>query len=301
MVYQYTRDDSMLGHVSYPRSTYEVLHEGLRALLAEVCAWNERVAAETGAEPPFREEEQDLTLLVKNSGTLLEGDSLTIRVGPTTVGTTRYLRAGIELLIERKKVTLEAKKREGWPAAALSALEDSLMKLERISKELRVEPAGILDEVRHRPAPRRPVGQSTTGEEMYYDVFISHASEDKETFVRDLAGALVAAGVSVWYDEFSLRIGDSLRRSIDKGLAKCRHGVVVLSPHFFNKEWAQRELDGLTANEVGGSTKILPIWHNVDVALVRTYSPTLADKVAINSALGISRVVQELLDVVKRS
>ena len=65
-----------------------------------------------------------------------------------------------------------------------------------------------------------------------WDVFISHASEDKDTFVRPLAHALNNLGVKVWYDEFSLRLGDSLSRSIDKGLAESAFGVVVISPHF---------------------------------------------------------------------
>jgi len=60
-----------------------------------------------------------------------------------------------------------------------------------------------------------------------------------------LAESLRKKGARVWYDEFTLKIGDSLRRSIDKGLTKSRYGIVVLSPAFFKKEWAQKELDGL--------------------------------------------------------
>ena len=52
-----------------------------------------------------------------------------------------------------------------------------------------------------------------------HDAFISHASEDKEAIVRPLAEALVARGLDVWYDEFALRVGSSLRRTIDAGLA----------------------------------------------------------------------------------
>jgi hypothetical protein len=49
-------------------------------------------------------------------------------------------------------------------------------------------------------------------------LFISHASEDKEDFVRPLAETLQQLGVKVWYDEFTLKVGDSLRRKIDSGL-----------------------------------------------------------------------------------
>jgi len=83
-----------------------------------------------------------------------------------------------------------------------------------------------------------------------YDAFISHASEDKDDLARPLAEFLKKAGFSIWYDEFQLRVGDSLRRSIDKGLANSRFGIVVLSPNFFAKNWPQYELDGLVAKEI---------------------------------------------------
>jgi len=96
-----------------------------------------------------------------------------------------------------------------------------------------------------------------------FDVFISHASEDKNDVVRPLATALQGAGLSVWYDEFELRIGDSLRRKIDKGLASSRFGVVVLSQAFFGRGWPEYELDGLVTRAVSGDQILLPIWHNV--------------------------------------
>jgi hypothetical protein len=87
-------------------------------------------------------------------------------------------------------------------------------------------------------------------------IFVSHASEDKDDFVRPLAQALKRKGLKVWYDEFSLRPGDSLRRSIDRGLAECTAGLVVLSPAFFVKEWPQRELDALFMGEIVGSVVV---------------------------------------------
>lgn len=114
-----------------------------------------------------------------------------------------------------------------------------------------------------------------------WDVFISHASEDKETFVRPLAIALQNTGVLVWYDEFSLRLGDSLSRSIDKGLANSRFGLVVVSPSFLKKPWPEYELRGLVAREIGEDRVILPIWHGVTRQEVLAFSPPLADKIAI--------------------
>lgn len=72
---------------------------------------------------------------------------------------------------------------------------------------------------------RRPLAK-------HYDTFLSHASEDKRAIARPLYDALVKAGVTVWYDEAVLTIGDSLRRKIDQGLSRCRFGIVILSPKF---------------------------------------------------------------------
>ena len=67
---------------------------------------------------------------------------------------------------------------------------------------------------------------------MKWDVFISHAFEDKE-YVRELATALRRKGLRVWFDECELKTGDGLTRTIDHGLSESRYGVVVLSPDFF--------------------------------------------------------------------
>lgn len=137
----------------------------------------------------------------------------------------------------------------------------------------------------------------TSGE---YDVFISHATEDKNEIVRPLASALVSAGLHVWYDEFELRIGDSLRRKIDAGLAKSRFGVVVLSHSFFAKNWPQYELDGLVTREMTGEQVILPLWHRITKSEVIAQSPSLADKVARSTGdFTIEEIAAEIADVIK--
>ena len=134
-----------------------------------------------------------------------------------------------------------------------------------------------------------------------WDLFISHASEDKDEIVRPLATALKKAGFRVWYDEFTLTIGDSLRRSIDKGLAQSRFGLVVLSPDFFKKEWPQRELDGLVAREIDEKKVILPVWHKVDRAYVAKFSPSLADRLAVSTMEGINEIVKAVSRAVRPS
>ena len=129
-----------------------------------------------------------------------------------------------------------------------------------------------------------------------HDVFICHASEDKDAFVRPLAEALRSHHVEVWYDEFALDVGDSLREAIDRGLAASRYGIVVLSPSFFRKRWPKRELNGLVAREMAEDRgMILPVWHRVDRDEVVAFSPPLADLRAAVSAEGLSAVVEQLL------
>lgn len=163
-----------------------------------------------------------------------------------------------------------------------------------ITKELQRQKA-LSIELQANTAPM------TTQAEEEYDVFISHASEDKEEFVRPLVQALEGRGFKVWYDEFTLTVGDSLRRSIDKGLANSRYGVVVLSGDFFAKQWTNYELNGLNAKEMTGAKVILPIWHKVSKDEVMKQSPSLADKVALNSSLSsVEEIADQLSDVLKK-
>jgi hypothetical protein len=135
---------------------------------------------------------------------------------------------------------------------------------------------------------------------MKYDVFICHASEDKDDFVRPLAERLRQNHLDVWYDEFSLKIGDSLTQKIDEGLSKSRYAIVVLSKKFFSKPWAKRELNGLTFREmIEEKDLILPIWYRVGVEDVIIYSPPLADKKAGSSSDGINALVRELTKRIK--
>ena len=135
--------------------------------------------------------------------------------------------------------------------------------------------------------------------EKEYDVFISHASEDKDAVARPLAEALRSNGISVWYDEFELRIGDSLRRKIDKGIANSNFGVIVISRDFIHKGWTNYELDGLITRTVNGEQVMLPIWHNVTKREVIDYSPSLADKLARNTTdFTIEEIADEIADLI---
>ncbi|HKC62853.1 MAG TPA: toll/interleukin-1 receptor domain-containing protein, partial [Pyrinomonadaceae bacterium] len=161
---------------------------------------------------------------------------------------------------------IKAPEAPGWwaPGGAASAVARDTTAAERTWMKVRSQP----------PA------SSSRADPTQYDAFISHAAEDKKDLVRPLAKRLRELGFSIWYDEFELKVGDSLRRSIDRGLANSRFGIVVLSIAFFSKNWPQYELDGLVTKELSGGKVILPLWHKVSKDEVVSYSPSLADKLA---------------------
>lgn len=134
-----------------------------------------------------------------------------------------------------------------------------------------------------------------------WDVFISHASEDKVEVALPLQKELEVRDIKVWIDKQAITVGDSLRRKIDEGLSQSKYGVVILSKNFFNKEWPQKELDALIAREDGKEKVILPIWHDITESEIIDISPLIAGKLAINSDIGIPTVAQQIELVVRES
>lgn len=130
-------------------------------------------------------------------------------------------------------------------------------------------------------------------------LFISHASEDKMEIAKPLAELLIQKGVEVWFDDYELKLGDPLRESIDAGLKAADYGIVILSKHFFSKQWTVYELDALiTIEQTYAKKKILPIWHKLEKEDILTYSPNLANKIAAKSNLGIDKVVTDILNAI---
>lgn len=220
----------------------------------------------------------------------------------------RYEREVVQ--IQKKKADLTKKVADG--TSKLHGYQQNL------AKEQNREQAAMLkalkqqqhDAERERTSLLSQIGattkavarQSPARREVKHDAFISHASENKEELVRPLAEKLTAAGFDIWYDDLQLTVGDSLRRSIDTGLANSRFGIVVLSPEFFAKNWPQYELDGLVTREVSeGSKVILPLWHKLSKDEVVNYSPSLADKIALNTAVStLDEIVEELSKALQR-
>lgn len=171
-----------------------------------------------------------------------------------------------------------------------------------IPHKVNINPSGLkvskVNETKISMIPGTITNKSIKADAFQWDVFISHASEDKEKFVRKLAEELISNGVRVWYDESTLKIGDSLRRSIENGLIKSRYGIVILSPNFFAKKWPQDELNGLVVKERNGQKVILPVWLEIDFDTVAKFSPILADRVAAKVVEGMDKVLADLLTVI---
>jgi hypothetical protein len=127
--------------------------------------------------------------------------------------------------------------------------------------------------------------------------FISHDSRDKTLIAEPLALQLQKMMCPVWYDQYSLRVGDSLRESIEGGLKECPKCIVVLTPNFItNSGWSKREYDSIFTREIVEKQRvILPVWDRISVKDVYEFSPILADRVAVQWSLGAEEVARQLL------
>jgi tetratricopeptide (TPR) repeat protein len=132
-----------------------------------------------------------------------------------------------------------------------------------------------------------------------YDLFVSHASEDKAEAVEPLVAALEERRLRVWYDRQRIKLGDDFRRSMDRGLAGSRFSVVVLSPSFA-KFWTEAELSAVWGQESAfGDTRILPVRHQISTREVTRLWPLLATRVSISTDQGIDAVAAEIEAVVR--
>ena len=134
---------------------------------------------------------------------------------------------------------------------------------------------------------------------MKWDLFVSHASEDKDDIVKPLVDELERYGLKVWYDEFELKIGDSLSESIDKGIIHSKNGLIIISKSFLNKNWTDYELKSFIMKETEKCGNILPIWHNVTKTDVMNRSLFLADKFALSSEIGVKLLAIKILQKIR--
>ncbi|MGN0727998.1 TIR domain-containing protein [Treponema sp.] len=144
------------------------------------------------------------------------------------------------------------------------------------------------------------VESSENSDKEEYDVFVSHAWEDKESFVDEFVAELEKQNLKVWYDKNEIKLGDSMRQKIDEGLKKSRFGIVVLSPDYIKdgKYWTKTELDSLFQLESVNGNRIIPIWHKLLKKDVMAYSPIIAGRLAASTAIltpeEIAKQIKEL-------
>jgi len=126
--------------------------------------------------------------------------------------------------------------------------------------------------------------------------FISHDTQDKDEIARPLAIRLTSMMCPVWYDEYSLKLGSSLRESIEIGLKECKKCILVLTPNFLsNTGWTKTEFNSIFTREIlERANVVIPIWHDVSAHEIYEYSPVLADRVAIPWAKGIDEVSRQI-------
>lgn len=131
--------------------------------------------------------------------------------------------------------------------------------------------------------------------------FISHDSRDKKEIAEPLALQLQKWMCPVWFDQYSLKVGDSLRESIEKGLRECPKCILILTPNFLkNNGWTKREYDSIFTRELVEKQRvILPVWHQVTPEDVYAYSPILADRVGAQWSDGVEEAARKLLRAIE--
>lgn len=134
-----------------------------------------------------------------------------------------------------------------------------------------------------------------------YDAFISHAVEDKIPIANELCAKLEAAGLKIWYSGKELGVGDSIEKTIEKGLNRSRYGIVVFSPTYLAKNWTIREFYTLLAKEIEEQKVILPVLYNITPDELKNKDLVMADRFAVNADKGIDFVVERLVREIKRT
>ncbi len=203
----------------------------------------------------------------------------------TKLADKRKKRAGKTAKLQRE----EAADRKKEANARRTIQQGYERRISELSAQLNRQTAVVLQQ--HIPA-----GNDEDMEE--YDVFISHACEDKEAFVDEFVAELSALEIKVWYDKQQMAWGDSMRAKIDKGLAKSKFGVAVISPNYIadGKYWTKAELDGLFQLESVNGKMLLPIWHNITKKEVIEYSPIVAGRLAMTTASMTPKEIANELD-----
>lgn len=187
-----------------------------------------------------------------------------------------------------KKIAEKRQKRNDAYLKLQKAQQDEQKKQNREMKRMQESYESRIAQLQSMAIPSGVNISSAVDEQddVQYDVFVSHAWEDKESFVEEFVQELQKLNLRVWYDKKQIKWGDSMRAKIDEGLRKSKFGVAVLSPDYIKegKYWTKAELDGLFQLESVNGKMLLPVWHNLTKKEVMAYSPIIAGKLAMNTA-----------------
>ncbi len=135
----------------------------------------------------------------------------------------------------------------------------------------------------------------------YPDAFISYDFRNETEIAEPLYKELGRRLVKVWFAKVTLTMGDGLAGTIDKGLTKARHGILIVTPEYLeNTGWASTEMNTLLSRHggAGRSRIILPVWHGVTDREVRARSAMLADILARQTSIGFDKLADEIARII---
>ena len=131
-----------------------------------------------------------------------------------------------------------------------------------------------------------------------YHLFVTYASEDRD-YVNKLGGAFEGRGLNVWYDQTEIKVGDVVIDKINDGLSNSSYGVLVLSEHFFKKEWPQYEKKTLMYQYIEDKKLLFPMWHKIDKEGIKKHDPHLAGIFSLKSDLPLRTIVSKVMGQMK--
>ncbi len=209
----------------------------------------------------------------------------------------RYIRASKESVDILKKISDKRMKRNNAYLRLQKEEQNEKKKQERENERVKALYETKISEMQKQLTPKFISTSSYDESNEEYDVFISHAWEDKELFVDEFVTQLISKGAKVWYDKDKIKWGDTMRTKIDKGLRNSKFGVIILSPDYIaeHKYWTKAELDGLFQMESISGKTILPVWHNLTKQQVIDYSPIIASRLALSTAIMTTEEIAEKL------
>lgn len=214
-------------------------------------------------------------------------------------------KASVESASLAKKIADKRKKRNDTALHLQKEEAKAQKKQDKETKQIQLTYERRIEELQKLAMPSalvpNRVEENTLPE---YDVFVSHAWEDKAEFVDEFVDELSKLGIKVWYDTSKIKWGDSMRAKIDDGLKKSRFGVAVLSPDYIKegKYWTKAELDGLFQLESVNGKTLLPVWHKLTKKDVMTYSPIIGSKLAMTTAtMTAAEIAAQLLSLLSQA